>query len=225
MRSYLIYHPPRVQSTFDGIKVYHDPIKRGNQDPYLWNKQFLHTYCHITQLRLSQLTQGDINFWVSGNTFPDFTQLFCDLVFVLQDKCQWKERNHIERTDPIVDSDIAYQDHYQWAGYEHCFKRRQRFTLKANPLSSFQPQDATQKLIDVVPFLVERGLSLDELNRKFRAGFNSQPFSLYSSIANSLYDWLEKIAEIKLTGDELEPIRRMHPQLASSSLHVKTCAN
>jgi hypothetical protein len=124
MNGYLIYHPPRDISTFGDMKVYHDPIKRGNQDPYIWNKQFLHTYCHITQLKLTQLTRNDINFWVSGDTFPDFSHLYCDLVFVVQDKCLWKERNYVGCTDQIVDSKEAFIDHYQWPECgEHCLNK------------------------------------------------------------------------------------------------------
>ena len=44
---YLIYHPERDVSTFGHYTVYHDSFV-GNQDPYIWSPQFLHTYCHIT---------------------------------------------------------------------------------------------------------------------------------------------------------------------------------
>lgn len=213
MHGYLIYHPRRDISTFDDVKVYHDSTI-GNQDPYIWNVQFLHTYCHITQMR-SEIT--NINYWVTWDKFPNFSHLYCDLIFFVEQKLYWKQRNAIDSSDPIVDSDEAFQDHYQWAGYEHCFKRRRRFTLKADPYRSFQPQDANKKLIDVVPFLVDAGLSLDELNRKSQAGFNSQPFYLDSRTVISLYEWLEQQASIKLTGKVLELIRRNNPQLASSS--------
>lgn len=50
MSGYLIYHPSRSVATFDTVIVYHDHIG-GNQDPYIWNEPFLHTYCHITQMK------------------------------------------------------------------------------------------------------------------------------------------------------------------------------
>jgi hypothetical protein len=214
MSGYLMYHPPRQIATFVDYTVYHDPIRQSNQDPYVWNKQFLHTYCHITQMRSEINT---INFWVTWDAFPNFSQLYCDLVFVVQNKYYWKERNHIDCTDPIVDSKEAFNDHYQWpACGEHVFKKRKRFTLKAHPECSFQPQDANKERIDVVRFLVDKkGLSLDELHRKSRAGFNSQPFYLDDGIAKSLYEWLEQQASIKLTGNILECIRQNNPQLAS----------
>jgi hypothetical protein len=46
MRGYLIYHRRRVVKQFGKDKVYCDPTSRsGNQDPYVWNTRFLHTYC------------------------------------------------------------------------------------------------------------------------------------------------------------------------------------
>jgi hypothetical protein len=163
MEGYLIYHPRRCLSIFGSIKVYHDS-PRGNQDPYIWNEHFLHTYCHITQI---QPVINDINFWISGNTFPNFSHLYCDLIFVIQDKFIWKERNCIDCNDPIVDSIEAFIDHDQWAERgEHCYKKRQRFTLKADPDRSFQPQNANKELIDIIPFLVEAGYSLERLRRE-----------------------------------------------------------
>ena len=216
MNGYLIYHPKRCKSTFGNIKVYHDSTI-GNQDPYIWNVQFLHTFCHITQMR-SEI--ANINYWVTWDKFPNFSHLYCDLIFFVEQKLYWKQPNAIDRDDPIVDSMEAFIDHYQWACGEHCFKRRRRFTLKADPDRSFQPQDANGELIDIVPFLVDAGLSLDELNRKSRAGFNSQPFYLDNRVANSLYEWLQQQASIKLTGKVLKLIRRNNPQLASSSINV-----
>jgi len=218
MNGYLIYRPKRDLSTFSEMKVYHDRIKRGNQDPYVWNKQFLHTYCHITQIRF---TKGNINFWVSGDTFPDFSHLYCDLVFVVQDICPWKEQNHIDRTDPMVDSIEAFIDHFQWAECgEHRFKRRRRFMLKADPDRSFQSQDANGGLIDIVPFLIKAVLPLDKLRQELRAQPTSnrgaEPYVLKESIAIVLYEWLEQQASIKLTGKVLVLIRRNNPQLASS---------
>jgi hypothetical protein len=66
---YIIYHPRRQASMFGVVTVYHDtPIR--NQDPYVWHRRFLHTYCHMTQMAPAI---GDINVWVSGDTFPHFS--------------------------------------------------------------------------------------------------------------------------------------------------------
>jgi len=82
--SYLIYHPAREKFVSGNITAYHDKFG-GNEDPYIWNEQFLHTYCHITQLPNEK---NQINFWVSGEEkeFPNFTALYCDCVFVVAEK-------------------------------------------------------------------------------------------------------------------------------------------
>jgi hypothetical protein len=107
MSGYLVYHPRRVVTKFDVTKfdhvtVYHDH-PAGNQDPYVWNSQFLHTYCHITQMKPSV---GDINFWVSGDTFPNFSHLYCDLIFVVAEKVYWEFANTIDRDHNIVMSSV-----------------------------------------------------------------------------------------------------------------------
>jgi hypothetical protein len=209
MSGYLIYHPKRCISTFGDIRVYHDSTN-DNQDPYVWNKQFLHTYCHITQIR-SDL--NFINFWVCGDTFPLFSHLYCDLIFVVARKEYWQQNNTIDVGDPIVDSDEAFLDHYQWAKCQHHYKRRRRFTLKADASRSFQPQDANKELIDIVPCLVDAGLTLDTLRLGLRSNKGSKPFFLTDDISTLLYDWLDQRASIKLCGEQLQQIRQDNPQL------------
>jgi hypothetical protein len=218
MGAYLIYHPPRVVSQLENRLIYHDSTK-GNQDPYIWNTGFLHSYCHITQMS-PQI--GDINFWVSGDTFPNFSHLYCDLVFVVAEKRYWTEANTIAPKDSLVDSPQAYRDHYVWAS-QHFFNRRRRFTLKADPERSFQPQNSHQQLIDIVPYLNNLGLSTEELQQGLWAGFTSQPYHL-SSHAKPLYDYLAQQAAIKLVGAELEAIRKQNPQLASPSSEIGSCS-
>ena len=210
MAGYLIYHPKRHRSKIDDLNIYHDST-RGNQDPYIWNRQFLHTYCHITQMSPEK---GHINFWVSGDSFPQFTRLYCDLFFVVQDKKEWQDCNFIDRNDPIVESTEAYNDHYQWA-YQHPYRRRRRFTLKADPLLSFQPQTEEGDLLDIVPILLQLGMSLEMLRNGLVANFGSRPMKLEDEALNQLYVWLQDNSHIKLRGDLLENIRREHTELAS----------
>jgi hypothetical protein len=210
MNGYIIYHPRRVKSTFGDVKVYHDSTQ-GNQDPYVWNQQFLHTYCHMTKITPEV---NHINFWVSGDTFPNFSALYCDLVFVVERKDYWSEANSIDYNDPIIDNREAFIDHYRWAMYQHLFKKRRRFTLKADSKRSFQPQDVNQQLIDIVPFLERTGFELELLRRGLRSGFASKPLRL-NTIALDLYEWLSNNATIKLSGKTLEIIRKANQQLAS----------
>jgi len=80
----------------------------------------------------------DINFWLTGDTFPNFDRLFCDLVFVIAERTMWRDNNSIQQADPMVDSDAAYEDHYRWAG-QHRYTRCKCFTLKADSHMSSQP--------------------------------------------------------------------------------------
>lgn len=210
MSGYLIYHPHRAVTKFDAVVVYHDHIG-GNQDPYIWNQQFLHTYCHITQMRTNV---ADINFWVSGDSFPNFSHLYCDLVFVVTEKLYWHSANNIDRDDDIVDTDEAYNDHYRWAIHQHHLKRRRRYTLKADSRLSFQPQNLENNLIDIVPFLINQGMTIEDIRQGLRSGFNSKPLQL-GSVVSSLYDWIEQSAAIKLNGMQLQYLRKSNPKLAS----------
>lgn len=210
LNGYLIYHPKRAVTNLDGLTIYHDSIS-GNQDPYIWNTHFLHSFCHITQMSPEV---GEGNFWVSGDRWPDFTRLYCDLVFVVWAKVYWSDPNNIASDDPLVDSRAAYADHYGWA-HQHPLRRRRRYTLKADPLGSFQPQDTAGNLLDLVPFLAENGFSVETLRQGLRSGFSSRPFWI-GSLSGDLHTWLAKVASRKLTGTQLQEVRQQHPELASS---------
>lgn len=219
MGGYIIYHPPRCKTGIKGGFVYHDST-RGNQDPYVWNDSFLHTFCHITQMSPEE---DHVNFWVSGDTFPDFKALFCDLVFVVAEKLYWRSANSIYRNNSIVDSAEAFNDHYIWARRQHQFKKRRRFTLKADPERSYQPQDTKGRLIDIVPALEKIGLSRAYLRRGLRAGIGSRPLRLSEGHRAALYDWISKSAPIKRRGPSLLRIRRSRGELASRFSEDSSC--
>ena len=94
------------------------------------------------------------------------------------------------------------------------YQRRRRFTLKADPESSFQPQNISQELIDIVPFLLQQGLTLTQLRKNLRSGFTSKPMAL-GLIAAKLYSWLNQYANVKLSGAKLQKIRQENSHLAS----------
>ena len=217
MSSYIIYHPKRMDRVFDGTKVYFDNPE-GNQDPYVWNENFLHSFCHITELKNPEV--GDIMFWVSGDVFPDFNVLLCDLVFVVQQKCEWRNRNRILPTDPIVESVQAYNDHYQWA-FQHMLKKRRRFTLKADPNKSFQAQDANMCLINILPEISRLGLDLADVRRRMKKGYASKPMRIENDIAKRLLSFLEVRSDIKLRGAQLRIIRDATESLASPCPRAK----
>lgn len=207
--SWLVYHPRRQVGRLDGCSVYHDSTA-GNQDPYVWNDAFLHSYCHITQL---QAEIGGIHLWVSGDAFPGFSRLYCDLVFIVAQKRQWRDANAMAPDDPLMDSAEAFNDHYRWHS-QHPFARRKRYTLKAEPERSFQPQTANAELIDIVPLLARHGLLLGQLQAGLCAGRGSRPVRLERSAATATADQLRQ-APLLLKGPALRQIRLRHPELAS----------
>jgi hypothetical protein len=211
MAHHLIYHPVRERREFDGTLVYFDETS-GNQDPYVWSRRFLHSFCHATELRSPQ--PGDLNFWVSGDTFPAFTALHCDLVFLVDEVSTWADANLVAPDHEMVDSAHAYQDHYCWA-HQHPYKSKKRRTLKANPTRSFQPQRRDRTLIDLVACLNELGHSLEHLRASLRKGFASKPMVLTDAVALSLLTYIEREADVRLTGDVLSEIRAAHPALGS----------
>jgi hypothetical protein len=213
MSSHLIYHPAGKQGTFEGTVVHFDATT-GNQDPFIWNHRFLHTYCHMSQLRNPR--PGDINFWVSNTRLQDFRILRCDLVFVVDARHRWQERNFILSDDPIVDSPTAYEDHYRWVTRQHIYKRRHRRTLKANPDSSFQPQTGRGDLLDIVPLLADLGLNLSALRAGLVNGFRSKPMPISDDCARALYLAIGQEAGRRIFGRELQNIRTRHPELASA---------
>lgn len=175
---------------------------------------FLHTYCHITQIKVNV---GDLIFWVYGNSYPNFTKLYCDCVFKIELKLFWNSRNFISPNDPIVENQQTYNHHYKWAGDQHYLERRRRFTLKANSEKSFQPQDINNKLIDVIPYLNSEGISTEDIVRIMcmtkneKRARNTKPLVLSDTHANGLYEHIYKVSEIKLTGEILEKIHPLPP--------------
>ena len=221
--SYLIYHPTRQRTIIGKLTVYHDKFG-SNEDPYIWHDKFLHTYCHITQLTNEK---GQINFWVSGDTYPNFTQLLCDCVFVIADKLSWKDRNHIDRSNPIVDNDQTFEHHYKWVNpphNQHHFKGtkrvKTRYTLKADSKKSFQPQDSDRNLIDILPFLNRNGITTDKLIRSMTSNRGSRPFQLSSDLGQKLYDYLFSTATIKLFCKQLKD---KHPNGQKKLLATAGC--
>ena len=203
--SYIIYHPKRNSTKIESHIIYHDVFGR-NEDPYIWNDKFLHSFCHMTQIT-PQI--GDIIFWCSGNSYPDFTELVCDCVFLVKEKVYWKSKNEIQLTDIIVDNEQAFEKHYKWVNppnNEHYFKRRKkRFTLKADMDKSFQPQNINRRLIDIIPFLNTLNIPTESLvnsiakTRNGKPSRNSRPYKLSAETARNLYDFLDK-SDIKIKG-------------------------
>ena len=222
MNTYLLYHSKVHTAPFPcGFKVYHDD-PRNNQDPYIWNKQFLHTYCHMTEMPVSQ--EGDLRFWVSagkGEIRENYTVLLCDLVFVVKDQHTWSDLHDLKVKDnPRADSPEevspeAYEDHYKPGVSDHPWPVY--VTVKAHPDDSFQPLNQQQNRYNILEFLrrsgkVDMKALWEAINYNPRT---SHPFRLDSDVAGSLYERLKK-APCKRRGEKLQPLRRQYPERLGS---------
>lgn len=234
MNGRLLYHKTKgdgdhhgvVKTRVGNITAYSDDFS-GNQDPYIWQKVFLHSYCHMGQMREGfnkpkehpEVEREDISFWITSNARGDYSQLYCDLVFVVADKVYWPIPNHIDRHDLPARSDsaAAFEEHYAWVG-EHCLKPKKiakgyrRFTLKADPLKSFQPQDAKGNLLDIRPLLVELGIDLEALEKALgpkAKGSYSRPFLLDAQQTRDLYARVRDQANVRRTGADFERVRKL----------------
>ncbi len=221
---YLIYHPPRCKLVIDDLTIYHDSFG-GNEDPYIWNEKFLHSFCHMTQISNSI---GQINFWVSRDTndkYPKFTKFLCDCVFVVNEIIEWTETNSIEKNAQIIDNEQAFEHHYKWVNpphNQHNFNsKKKRYTLKADSYKSFQPQDSSKNLIDILQFLNQQcRISTETLvneigmTKNGKRAINSKPFKLSEELSKKLYDHLWDISEIKIKGDMIE---NKHPMIANEN--------
>lgn len=122
------------------------------------------------------------------------------------DKCY-----RIGKEDPIVDNIQTYEHHYKWANpphNQHPFKKRRRYTLKAHPDKSFQPQNSDKTLFDILPFLNKKGLKTEQLVKAITSSRGAGPFKLENNLGLELYDFLKYNAPINLTGQQLS---YLHP--------------
>jgi hypothetical protein len=227
MNAYLLYHQAVHTSRLPcGIAVYHDH-PRDNQDPYIWNKQFLHTYCHMKALRKEtpEFLEGDLRFWVSageGVARKGYAALLCDLVFVVKDQHSWSNLSDLKvKDDPRTDSPEeitteTYEDHYKPGASDHPLPEGEEYvTVKAHPYDSFQPLNEQQQRYDIFSFLkkkVDTAALWKAINFTPRSSY---PFPLDPDVAGLLYERLKK-APCKRTGEELQPLRRQYPELLGS---------
>lgn len=208
--NYIIYHTKREISEIADLKIYHDKFKT-NQDPYIWNEKFLHTFCHMTQISVKE---RDRIFWVFGDNGLNSKRMYCDCVFEIAEKQYWITANDILLTDPIVDNLQTYMHHYRWAKCQHHLERRRRYTLKADSEKSYQPQNGNGELIDITPLLNKEGLSTEKLIKELffskndKRLRNTKPFKLNDDLSSKLYDYLWEISTVKIKGID---IQNLHP--------------
>lgn len=146
MPNYIMLHQNRIKVKIGDIVVYCDDFK-GNQDPYIWSKNFLNTYCKTSQIKASELKKGDKLFWFSRQGRRSDDRWFVDLVFIVDKVIYW-ERSDKERN---VDG-YPFEDHFKWAKFDHPKigdRPKRRFTIIASK-ESYQPQTENKELIEII---------------------------------------------------------------------------
>lgn len=125
----------------------------------------------------------------------------------------------------IVDNQQTFDHHYKWVNppfNQHLFKRRRRYTLKADSEKSFQPQTRNKELIDLIPFFAKQGISTENLinsiakNKSGKKSMNSRPFKLTVEQSQKLYDYLTENSPIKIKGKDIE---LKHPETKKKTLY------
>ncbi|MCY1563607.1 hypothetical protein NW133_01265 [Staphylococcus pettenkoferi] len=216
MTSYIFIHPERDCRKFDDIIVYHDSFI-GNEDPYIWRKRFLHSFCKITDYSYNKNDEDDTIFWVSIKNENNENKYVCDLVFKV-DECEFwydsmkKQREAIRNNEALnINSKVVENDckalkyHFSLGEKDHSWSakyNRRRVTLKATE-DSFQPQTQERKLLDITGMLKEvLGTKFNELGKKTNYGY--KPVELNKEQVKNLYCKINESSPIKLTGRELE---------------------
>lgn len=221
----MVWHTERVSDerfkNSDGIPIYYDALS-GNQDPYIWNKQFLYSYCQLGKngkTWLSKINEGDCIFFVATRKGSlTVEQWWCDLVFVVAEKLEWNNKNPLEKDDlDLVESEFAWKDHYRWwIDHPNLLLGGKRITFKADPDSSFQPIGPDNKPLDILKHL--NALNIDTspmIGRSYTGRLNSSwPRELESHVGEALLKKIMKTpCEFRHYGDELQEFRKDNSHL------------
>ena len=215
MNAFIMFHGQRCRKeTATGDVCYCDSFEH-NQDPYIFAKRFIHTYCKINLLPCSQMNKGDVIFWFTTDNSPK-GKWFCDLVFVLDEIKYWKplEENQSKSNDYKNNyklSDIKFyiadeteeKDHFEWAGVDHRktkAKSHRRKSLFADPEKSFQPLDDKDRLI----CMDEIRLDLSDV-KPTKSGYPKK--ILTEEECEDILEHINKKATKKLYGTELKKMR------------------
>lgn len=218
MNAFIMFHGQRCRKeTATGDVCYCDSFKH-NQDPYIFAKRFIHTYCKINLLPCSQMNKGDVIFWYTTDNSQE-GKWFCDLVFVLDEIKYWEplkkgvQSNSNDYKNDYKLSDInskfyiadktEIEDHFKWAGIDHRKtkeKSHRRKSLFADPEKSFQPLNDRNRLI-----CMDRiGLDLSDV-KGTNSGYPKK--ILTEEECEKIIEHINKKAAKKLYGTELKKMR------------------
>lgn len=213
MDYYLLHHHKRAKVLLGLWRyVYYENFPWTNMCPYIFSKEFIHTFCRAFPLRKEI---GNVNFWIHaewGENQNQIKSISCDLVFVVWRMVVWKDANSLRWHDAkealwyADSSSHQYKNHFSWHG-QHYLKKRRRTSLFADADRSFQPIDSNGGLVDIKPFFE----SLDANSRtsiykslKPVRGIGVRNLKLDEAIWKRLQEYIESWATMKIRGRDLQ---------------------
>lgn len=219
-KAYIVFHPARDESVVSvngkEFTIYHDNFGNHNQDPFIFNNQFVYTYCQITKLKL--LNHGDIVFFanvpkIGGQSYHNPAKIrtvLCDLVFVVGERIPWIHASNIppsesELPEKAVSKDARKFNLDMWPNHKFKLKSqlinrkpRTRYTYLASATESFQPKAATNQLFNIYDLMTD-SLKKNLAEGKIQSGTNSQPLRILN------FDDAKKLKSELWNLDNLEP--------------------
>jgi len=164
MSCYILHHYKRQKAEYKKwCFVYYENYKWNNICPYIFNKEFIHTFCKTPTIKKEE---WNINFWINAEWNEEWTKIekvLCDIVFKIKKDgiIYWERANDLRWSKAKIilwyknSQSHQYQNHFSWYG-QHILKRQQRVSLFADKKESFQPQDENWNLVDIKDLLEVR---------------------------------------------------------------------
>lgn len=213
MTCYLLHHYKRQKTRYGrGKYVYYENYINNNICPYIFNKEFIHTFCKAFPLKKEI---WNINFWINieRDRLGNIERILCDIVFFVWKVAIWDNANTLNWKNAenilwYMDSNSSlYKDHFSRFS-EHPLKRNRRVTLFADPVKSFQAQDKNDNLFDIKPIL-ERLLSKEKISElwewlKYKRGIWIKNYKFDPWIWEKLYEQILKYSDKKIYWSDIE---------------------
>lgn len=195
----IIYHPPRIKVDYNNENFIYCDSFNWNQDPYIWNKEFLYSFCHITQIRQEFKQKDYIYFFVNSlnlKNILDDKELYLDTVFYVDEAKEWEIVNKIYRKSEVIPKyniENTFSEHFSWVNkWQHIFKKRKhRYTLYWCPNKSFLISK-NKEMLNIYDDIRELILNENWENR-FLAWNWSKPFYIDAETTNKLYSKFQSL--------------------------------
>jgi hypothetical protein len=224
MQDYIIFHPRRSTFRVEGIASVQQAVERQwvgtihadpshpdfgeNEDPYVWDTQWLYSYCHATQLRRNfnkRTAFVDIGsrLFFCENKDARNGKLTIDTVFVVGERHVWESVGAVPpKSIPgaIDERSEVYQRHFRHGINEVGGGHRGKYTYTAShqdPKRSFLPLDELGEALTVSAVIL-MDVSTELLRSRVPAGQTSHTLRMSRRDADTLYQACEREAHTRV---------------------------